>query len=334
MILTRTPFRLQLGGGSTDLPAYYQEYGGFIFTVGINLYMYVALNRPPVDDLIRLKYKESEEVAHVTAVKHRIARIALQRLGIGKMVEIASLADVPDGTGLGSSGSYLVGLLNALHTMKSEQLTPCQLAEEAFNIATVDLGLPDGKQDFYAAALGGFSVLEIEKSGIVNVARPNIHPDTLREFENRLLLFYSGIKRSSEGILNEQQDSVREGNETIIQLKHETKKIGREILAAFEKGDLNQYGNLLYEHWELKKQMSADMTGPLFDALYDNAIKKGALGGKIIGAGGGGFFMVFCGEGAQSAVREIYKEANFREVPFRVDNTGARVLLDHPRNFC
>lgn len=331
MIMTRTPFRLQLGGGSTDLPAYYQEYGGFIFSVAINLYLYIAVNRPPIDDLIRLKYSDSEEAGHVCQVKHHIARAALQRMGIGKMIEIASLADVPAGTGLGSSGGYLVGFLHALHALKGDTVSSQQLAEEAFDIAHHDLKLPDGKQDFYATALGDFSVLEIAQNGQVEWRHPVISQATREAFAKRLLLFYSGVSRLSENILNEQQNSVREGNETIIGLKHETKRIGREILASFEKGDLDQYGKLLHEHWELKKQMAVNMSSPFFDSIYNEARKKGALGGKIVGAGSGGFFMVFCQDGTQAEIRQLYQEANFREVPFKIDTSGTQVVLNHPR---
>lgn len=314
------------------MPAYYQEHGGFIFTVAINLYMYVSINRPPVDDLIRLKYKDSEEVPHVTQLKHNIARAALQRMGIGRSIEITSTADIPAGTGLGSSASYLVGLLNGLHALKGENVSPQELAEEAFNIAVKDLGLPDGKQDFYAAAFGDFCVLEIDKDGKVTVTKPVIDQATRDLFERRVLLFYSGTRRSSEGILSEQQSGIRAGSESMIFLKHETKRIGREILSAFEMGDVDLYGNLLHSHWETKKQMAANMSSPLFDALYERARRKGAMGGKIVGAGGGGFFMVCCEEGAQDMVREIYRDANFRDVPFKVDAVGSQVLLNCDRN--
>ena len=186
-----------------------------------------------------------------------------------------------------------VGFLNALHALKDEKITQLQLAEEAFDIAHNDLKLPDGKQDYYATAMGDFCVLEIAKDGIVDLVRPNISQETRSMFEKQLLLFYSGVSRLSENLLNEQQNSVREGNETIIELKHETKRIGREILSSFEKGDLDQYGNLLHQHWELKKRMAVNMTSPFFDSIYTHARKNGALGGKIVGAGGGGFFMVF-----------------------------------------
>lgn len=330
MILTRTPFRLQLGGGSTDLPAYYEAYGGFIFAAAINLYMYISVNRAPVDDLIRLKYSESEEVSNTTGIKNSFMRLALQYMGIGKMVEITSTADAPGGTGIGSSGSFLVGLLNALHVLKGENVSREQLAEEGFEIAVRHMRLPDGKQDFYAAALGDFCVLEIAKDGKVDFRRANVFQSTREEFEKRMLLFYSGIRRSSADILQEQQKKVREENEDAVALKHETKRVGREILAAFEKGDLDRYGNLLHEHWELKKKVSVNMSSLLFDNLYERARKKGALGGKIVGAGGGGFFMVFCEDGAQDAVRDIYKEANFREVPFKVEPNGTQILLNCP----
>ncbi|MBI5401603.1 galactokinase [Candidatus Wolfebacteria bacterium] len=332
MILTRTPFRLQLGGGSTDLPAYYEAHGGFIFAAAINLYMYISVNRAPIDDLIRLKYSETEEVGSVSEIKNNFIRLALQHIGIGKRVEITSTADAPGGTGLGSSASFLVGLLNALHVLKGEKIAPEQLAEEGFEIAVRHLKLPDGKQDFYAAALGDFCVLEIVKDGKVDFRKANVSQKTREEFEKRMLLFYSGIKRSSVDILHEQQTRIREENDSAIELKHETKRIGREILSAFETDSLDKYGVLLHEHWGLKKKMSANMSSLLFDNLYERARKKGALGGKIVGAGGGGFFMVFCQDGAQDAVREIYQEANFKAVPFKVEAKGTQVLLNCHRD--
>src|SRR3989344_4640714 len=183
MILTRTPFRLPLGGGSTDLPAYYEKHGGFIFAAAVNLYMYININRPPVDELIRLKYRESEEVEKLDDLKHKMAKAALKRTGIDKMIEVSSNADVPDGTGMGSSASYMVGLLNALHILKGENISKQQLAEEAFDIAT---------------------------SGAVAVSNANIPKAVQDDFERRTLLFYTGVRRSSEDILREQQMSVRQ----------------------------------------------------------------------------------------------------------------------------
>lgn len=332
MILTRTPFRLPLGGGSTDLPAYYEKYGGFIFSVTINLYMYIGLNRPPIDDLIRLKYRESEEVERLKYLNHNIARSALQRTGIAKMIEIASMADIPDGTGLGSSASYLVGLLNALHTVKGENVSRRQLAEEAFEIATEDLGLPDGKQDFYLAAFGNFCILNIAPNGTVVVSNASISRATQECFEKRTLLFYTGVRRSSIDILKEQQIGVRENKIDAIELKHEIKRIGQEILLAFENDNLDKFGELLNRHWETKKKMSSKISNDIFDEIYEKTKLSGALGGKIIGAGGGGFFLVYCRDGSQTAVRNIFEQYNYKEVPFRIDSAGTQILLNRPRS--
>ncbi|KKT57880.1 MAG: hypothetical protein UW81_C0004G0053 [Candidatus Giovannonibacteria bacterium GW2011_GWC2_44_9] len=331
MILTRTPFRLPLGGGSTDLPAYYEKHGGFIFAVAINLYMYIGVIRPPVDDLIRLKYRESEEVENIDDLKHRLAKAALKRTGIAKMIEISSKADVSDGTGMGSSASYLVGLLNALHTLKGENMSRRHLAEEAFDIATRDSGLPDGKQDFYLASFGNFCVLDIDTSGAVTVSNADISIATQREFERRALLFYTGVRRSSEDILKEQQTDIRENKESALELKHQTKKIGQNIFNVFEAGKLDEFGSLMDEHWHIKKKMSAKISNDEFDEIYEKAKQAGALGGKIVGAGGGGFFLIYCREGAQPTVRRVFSQYGLREVQFSVDSAGTQVLVNKPR---
>jgi len=332
MILTRTPFRLPLGGGSTDLPAYYEKYGGFIFSVTINLYMYLGLNRPPADDLIRLKYRESEEVERLADLQHKIARAALQRTGVAKMIEISSMADVSDGTGLGSSASYLVGLLNALHVLKGENVSRWQLAEEAFEIATEDLGLPDGKQDFYLAAFGNFCVLDIANDGRVMVSPANVSRGTQQEFEKRTLLFYTGVRRSSVELLREQQTKIKENNYDAVALKHEIKKIGRDILESFRTGDLDNFGKLMDNHWQVKKNMAQKMSNDIFDEIYSKAKQRGALGGKIVGAGGGGFFLVYCQDGSQTAVRQLFADYGMREVEYRVDGGGTQVLVHRPRS--
>ncbi|TSC57524.1 MAG: hypothetical protein Greene041679_311 [Parcubacteria group bacterium Greene0416_79] len=333
MILTRTPLRLPLGGGSTDLPAYYEKYGGFIFSVAVNLYMYIGVNRPPLDDLIRLKYRESEEVASLKEVRHDLARAALMRTGIDKMIEISSQADISDGTGMGSSAAYLVGLLNALHTMKGESLSRRHIAEEAYSIATEDLKFPDGKQDFYLASFGNFCVLDIAQNGSVTVINANISKTVQDDFERRCLLFYTGIRRRSEEILRELQHNVRQNNENALNLKHETKRIGKTIFNAFEAGRLDDFGGLLDEHWHIKRKMSAKISSELFDTIYEKARSAGALGGKIVGAGGGGFFLIYCKEGTQESVRGLFAEQGMREVKFSVDFAGTQVLVNKPRQF-
>lgn len=332
MILTRTPFRLSLGGGSTDLPAYYQEYGGFIFAVTINLYMYLGLNRPPTDHLIRLKYSESEEVEKLMDLKHNLARAALQRTGIYNQVEISSMSDVSGGTGLGSSASYLVSLLNALHVWKGENISRWQLAEEAFDIATEDLRLPDGKQDFYLAAFGNFCVLDIAKDGRVTVLPAKITRSTQEQFEKNTLLFNTNIRRSSVDVLQEQQNDVRAKKIDKIEMKHRTKEIGKKILTAFESGDLDAFGKLMDDHWNLKRSMSDKMSNGDIDIIYEKAKKLGVLGGKIIGAGGGGFFLVYCQDGSQTAVRNLFALNGFHEVQYRVDSSGTQVLINRPRS--
>ncbi len=332
MILTRTPLRLPLGGGSTDLPAYFEKYGGFIFSVAVNLYMYIGVNRPPADDLIRVKYRESEEVSSLKDLKHSLARAALARAGIDRMIEISSKADVSDGTGMGSSGSYLIGLLHALHTVKRERVSRAALAEEAYEIATKTLGLPDGKQDFYLASFGGFSVLKIAKNGRVAFSRAKISRKTEKDFERRTLLFYTGVRRSSSPILHELQTNVRENKQAAIELKHQTKRIGKEILTAFEAGRLEEFGRLLDEHWRVKRQMSVRMSTESFDKLYETAKRAGALGGKIVGAGGGGFFVVFCKDGKQEMVRKVFAKHGLREVAFSVAPFGTQILVNKPRS--
>ncbi|MFZ2522323.1 MAG: galactokinase [Minisyncoccia bacterium] len=332
MIISRTPFRIPLGGGSTDLPAYYEKYGGFIFAVTINLYMYIGANRPPVDDLIRVKYHESETVSDVNDLRHGLAKYALKRTRLNKMIEISSKADVPDGTGLGSSASYLVGLLNVLHTLNGRNISRRQIAEEAFQIATKDLDLPDGKQDFYVTSFGNFTVLDIDKNGNVKVSNAKVSSDTQKKFEDQTLLFYTGVRRSSTDILKEQQKKIKSNDLKSIKLKHEIKKIGQQIHKVFEEGDLDTFGKLMHKHWELKKKMSDKMSNDIFDEIYEKVRKQGVVGGKILGAGGGGFFLVYCRKGTQNAIKKIFSNYKMRHIPIRVDSGGTQIIVNHPRN--
>src|SRR3989338_613019 len=293
--------------------------------------MYIAVNRPPSDQLIRLKYRQSEEAEKLDDIKHPLVRMALKRSGIDKMIEISSMSDVSDGTGLGSSASYMVCLLNALHILKGENMSRRHLAEEAFEIATSDLGLPDGKQDFYLASFGNFCVLDIATSGAVTVSNANIPKSVQDDFERKTLLFYTGVRRSSEDILREQQNAVRQNQNDAVELKHQTKRIGQNILGVFENVRLDDFGYLMDEHWKLKRKMSSKMSNNLFDEIYEEAKKNGAFGGKILGAGGGGFFLVYCREGTQDAVRGVFSKHKMKEVPFTVDSAGAQVLLNKPR---
>lgn len=326
MIVARTPFRIPLGGGSTDLPSYYREHSGFIFAAAINLYIHIALSRPPIDDLIRFKYSESEEVASLDELRHNLGREALRACGVTGGIEIASMADAPYGTGLGSSGSYMVCLLHALHYTRGENPEKHKLAEEACHLTMNVLGLPDGKQDPYVTALGGFSVLEIDRAGIVHFRQANVSDKTKEEFENNSLLFYTGTRRESKDILAEQVQKTTEGNQDIVRQKHMLKEIGRKVLAAFETENLPEFGRLMDYHWNVKKQMSSKMSNDRFDKLYALAKESGALGGKIMGAGGGGFFLFYAEGDHRAKVSHAMLKEGLREVGFKVDMEGTKII--------
>jgi len=327
MIITRTPFRVTLGGGGTDLPSYYTKYGGFIFSAGINKYMFINLNRPIVDELIRIKYTKTEIVDHRNKLQHDIAREALKLMGIEKAIEIISIADIPSGTGLGSSSCYAVGLLNALHTMKREYISLHDLAEEACDLEINRLGKPIGKQDQYMAAYGGLTVLDIRKDGYVQVRPAKVSDSTIDELNRNLLIFYTGTSRSADTILSEQSKGVNEKKGCVVESMHYIKDIGYKILHAVESGNITDVGLLFDQHWKNKKKISSKMSTPQFDRFYEIAKENGALGGKILGAGGGGFF-VFYVEENQVKFRESMKKLGLREMRYRFDFEGTKVLVN------
>jgi D-glycero-alpha-D-manno-heptose-7-phosphate kinase len=327
MIITRTPFRFTLGGGGTDLPAYYSKYGGFVFAAGINKYMFINLNRPVVDDLIRIKYSKSETVERLDQVQHEIAKAAMQMTGIANALEIVSMADVPAGTGLGSSSCYAVGLLNALHTLNRDYIPLKNLAEDACRLEIVVLKKPIGKQDQYMAAFGGLTVLNIEKDGRVDVKKANVSQETVDDLNKNLLMFYTDTQRDANHILAEQSKGAGSGKKDVVESMHYIKEIGFKILEAVESGNLTDMGLLFDKHWEYKKKISAKMSNPRFDEFYAIAKQNGALGGKISGAGGGGFF-VFYVENNHSRFRQTMKSLGLREMRYRFDFEGTKVLVN------
>ena len=321
IILSRTPFRLTLGGGSTDLPSYYEKYGGFIFAMTINMYMDILIKKPASDDNIHIQYMKYEVESSVDHVRHTIGREALKMTGIKNKVLISFTADTPAGTGLGSSGACSVGLLKGLSLYKGVEISNLEAAEQSF-VLTRNLGLPDGKQDPYACALGGFIVLEIGMNGAVEIIKSPITPDTADRFFKNTLFFYTGIRRDSKPLL------AAQNSEKILDLKHRTKEIGRKILKCFLIGDLDAFGLLMDEHWRVKKAMSGGMTNEWVDNIYDAARKAGALGGKIMGAGGGGYFMFYCSsEEAKNSVRQALLKFGMREMNFALDEQGARAKV-------
>mgnify|MGYP001313050757 CR=1 FL=1 len=325
MIISRTPFRITLGGGGTDLPSYYNKYGGFIFSFCLSKYMYICLNRPSADDLIRLKYSKSETVSSVKDLNHEIAKACFERLNITSKIEIASISDIPAGSGLGSSSTYTVGLLNVLYSMMGEKKSLQFLANEACIIEMDILKKPMGKQDQYLAAMGGFVVLEIEKNGKVNAKNIYLDNDRKKILENNILIFYTGKQRKNHGILKEQDDSTKENKSAVLESLHYIKESGYQILDIVENGDIDDLGLMFKEHWIMKKKLSSGITNQKFDNIYDIAIKNGALGGKISGAGGGGFFTFYCNKNHQK-LRDAMHKLGLRELEFSFDSDGSKIL--------
>jgi D-glycero-alpha-D-manno-heptose-7-phosphate kinase len=327
MIITRTPFRVTLGGGGTDLPSFYQEDGGFILAVAIDKYMFLNVNTPIVDDKVRVRYTSSEMVDHVDEVKHTLAREALRYFGVASGIEIVSIADIPAGTGLGSSSSYLVGLLNALHTLMQDQATPQKLAEEACFIELETLKKPIGKQDQYMAAFGGLTTLHISRDGCVDVTRLELDVDLVESLEHNILMFYTNEMRDATAILKRQDEATRTKDRVVVRSLREIKDIGLEICESISKGNLRRFGELLDVHWQSKKQLSNGISNPQIDAWYELAKQNGAIGGKISGAGGGGFLMLYCEEN-KTRLREAMRSAGLRELKFRFDFEGSKVVFD------
>lgn len=328
MILTRTPFRITLGGGGTDLPSFYEKHGGYILATGIDKYMYIALNVPEADRLVRLHYTQSETVAEARLLKHELAREALLRYGVEHSVEIASLADLPAGTGLGSSSCYLVGLLNALQAYVESPTDAQKLAEEACTIELDLLKKPIGKQDQYMAAFGGLTELRIARDGTVDVERLDLPAHALAEFVSKTHLYYTDIQRDATGILAHQDSSMRsrESHSPVEDSLLEIQNIGHDIGAAFRRCDFDRFGELMHEHWIAKKRMSIHITVDPMERLYDFLRRDfGVTGGKVVGAGGGGFLMLYCPSQGK-ALTEYMAEQGFVRLNWMMDFSGSRVV--------
>ena len=328
MILSRAPFRISLGGGSTDLPSYYTHHGGFILSAAISKYLYIYVNRPAADDFIRVKYSAYEQVGSPDEVQHDLVRPALKILDLSGSLEIVSMADVPAGTGLGSSGTYLVALLTALYELKREKVPTQALAETACHIEMDLAGHAVGKHDHYLAAFGGVTCLDIESDGRVKVSSLNMSLTTAEEFRSRVLLFYTGLTRPSRDILEAQKSDTESGDATVVDSLHRTKELGYRIKESLEQSNLDEFGQLLDEHWQNKKRRSADISDPQIDRWYELAKDHGALGGKIIGAGGGGFLMLYCPTEVKAALRAALADAGLREMSYDFDFEGAKTIVN------
>lgn len=330
MIVVRTPFRLPLGGGGTDLPSYYQRYGGRLITAAINKYMYLSVNKPAISSSFKIGYKKTEivPIGAYDDIQHDIVREALRWLDLRRPIEIHSMADLDAGTGMGSSSSYAVGLWKALNTMVRRDLSTHELAEEACRIEIDLAGKPIGKQDQYAAAFGGLLSLDIDPSGRVEVRPLGVDHETTRGLENSLLMFYTGIQRDANTILAEQGGKIRVDEAAATRSMHAIKEIGIRVGQALECGDIQAFGHLLDEHWREKKRISTRMSDAAIDGWYDLALKNGALGGKVMGAGGGGFLLVCAAEGRRRELRGVMEAAGLRYMDFRFDWEGSKVLAN------
>ncbi|MGD1055401.1 MAG: galactokinase [Nitrososphaerales archaeon] len=326
MIVSRTPFRLSLGGGGTDLPAYFTKYGGFFVSGAVDKYMHIVVN-DRFEPGIRLSYSQTEIVDSPDSIRHPSVREALKLLNMKDRIEIVSLADVPAATGLGSSGSFTVGLLNALYAHQRIVKTPEQIAETACDIALNRLHEPSGKQDEYTASLGGIRSYEIDTKGHVTAKELDISDHTLSELEHVIMMFYTGITRRAGEVLEEQQGRVTNGDGDAIEKMHAIKAIGLESKKALEDGDLKRFGELLHEHWTVKRGITDSMTTNSIDSWYSIARENGAIGGKLVGAGGGGFLMLYCEDGREK-VRAALASQGLTEMWFRFDLEGSKVIYN------
>lgn len=327
MIITRSPLRISLGGGGTDLPSYYREHGGFLVAAAIDKYVYITQHRTFQQDII-VKYSKMERVQSVDQVEHPIVREALKLTGTtDPHLELTSMADIPGGTGLGSSGSFTTALLKALHTYRKNILSPAELAEQACQIELERLGEPIGKQDQYIAAVGGITAFTFHPDGRVEYRPCQISEETLFNLEDNLLLFFTGYSRSASAILKDQNDRSKQNDREMLENLHFTKELGYLSLAALESGNLGEFARLMDVHWQRKKSRSVGMSNDRINTWYDHAMANGALGGKLIGAGGGGFLMFYAGD--KTRLRHALREQGLQEVRFRFDFEGTKVVAQN-----
>jgi D-glycero-alpha-D-manno-heptose-7-phosphate kinase len=325
MIIVRSPLRVTLGGGGTDLPSYFKRHGGFLIAAAIDKYVYITIHETFVDDLI-VKYSKLERVPSADRLEHPIFRESLRLLDIaGPALEISSMADIPAGTGLGSSGSFSTALLKALHTFKKDIVHPKELAEEACHIEIDLLGEEIGKQDQYISAYGGLTCFEFVADGRVEARPLATTTETLYNLEENLLLFFTGYSRSASQVLQDQNRRTLSGDDDVEKNLSELKELARESERALVSGDLRCFAQLLSAQWEHKKRRSAGVSNADIDTWYQYGMRNGALGGKLVGAGGGGFIMFYAEDRAR--LRRAMSEVELREVRFRFDFEGTRVVV-------
>lgn len=325
MIIARSPLRISLGGGGTDLPSYYRHHEGFLLAAAINKYVYVTVIRP-FSPGIFLKYSSLEQADQISEIKHPIIRevLALEKME-NPQVEITTLADIPSGTGLGSSGSFTTALIKAVYAHRRRFILPQELAELACHVEIDRLQEPVGKQDQYIASYGGVTCLTFHKDDRVTASPLSISREFLQELEDRLLLFFTGFSRSAGGILKDQKTRTLTQDEEMLKNLHYVKELGLRSREALEQGLGEKFGQIMHEHWEHKKKRTKGMSNPKIDEWYALGMKSGAVGGKLVGAGGGGFLMFYAND--QQRLRHAMAQAGLEEVRFRFDFEGTKVVL-------
>ena len=324
MIITRTPLRITLGGGGTDLPSYFERFGGFVLSAAINRYIYIVINRTFSDEYL-IKYSELERTRDVDSIDHPIVREALRLHPMERGIELVSVADIPAGTGLGSSGAFTVGVLRTMYAYRREHVTAANLAHEACEIEIGRLGRPVGKQDQYIAAFGGLTCLSFEKDGQVNVSPILVSNETLQDLEEHLCMFFTGYSRAADSVLQHQKARSEAGDAEMLSNLHYVKENGWATKAALESGDMSEFARLMDDHWQNKRKRSPEMSNTDIDRWYDKAMDHGAIGGKLVGAGSGGFLLFYAKD--QDALRGAMRDEGLNEVRFQFDHDGSSVLV-------
>jgi len=323
MIISRTPLRISIGGGGTDLPSYYSHAGGFVISAAIDKYVYIGVNRTFTDDYF-IKYSRLERAERRRDIEHPIFREVFDLLDVPPAIEVVSMADIPAGTGLGSSGSFTVGLLRALYAHRREHISTGDLAEMACHVEIDRLGEPVGKQDQYIAAYGGITCFEFAPDGSVSAEPLSLAAATLQDMENNLVLFFTGYSRSASAILQDQSTKSVAGDADMRRNLDETMALGRTIREVLRGGDPSSFGALMNDHWQRKRSRSTGMSNPVIDELYDLGMTNGAVGGKLVGAGAGGFLLFYADD--VTRLRSAFRAKGLHELPFRFDHDGSVVL--------
>lgn len=321
MIISRTPLRISFAGGGSDLPSYYLKHGGAVLSTTIDKYIYIAVHRYFSSNQSLLKYSKTELVNNNDEIQHPLFRECMKLVNVTGL-DISSMADVPAGTGLGSSSAFAVSLLNVLHAYKHEAVSAEYLASTACDIEINRLGDPIGKQDQYAAAYGGLNFIRFNYDGSVNVEKVVMDPAVKAQLERNLILLYTGTKHSASAILQEQGKEMQRLDKQ--QVMHKMVEMAYELKDVLEHNQIDDFGRILNEGWLLKRSLANSISNPLVDTLYNSGIEAGALGGKLLGAGGAGFVLFYCPEEKQATFRE--KMSAYTEIPFKFENYGSKII--------